>query len=83
MTSRVVDIHRTRLNNIVTEAESIAGAWNRIAAQARQVLDHGGTLQVQDKAAFIVGGTFRFFKDIGVIEQLQADGVNARPKPRE
>lgn len=81
MTSRVVDIHRARLNQILAEAEMLANAATRIVSQTREVLHHGGTLQCQTQMHFLVGGLARLLKDVGVVEQLQSDGVVARRKP--
>ena len=80
MTSRLNDLHRSRLEAIATEAGGIADNASRIAAMAGEVLDTGGTLSVQPQVAYMVSALMRLVKDIGVLEQLQGEGVEQRPK---
>ena len=82
MSSRVVDLHRTRISQIESEAAALAGALQKIADTAQEVLTRGGQLQVQPQVAFITGGIARMLKDLGVVEQLQGDGISARSLPR-
>jgi hypothetical protein len=42
MSNRIVDLHHTRINQIEAEAAALAGALNKIALEAQEVLDRGG-----------------------------------------
>lgn len=78
--SRVVQIHKGRLNNIMDEAEHLAGTMTKIANECREVLEQGGQLHAQPQVAFATGSLARLIKDWGVVEQLQQDGVSQRRK---
>lgn len=78
MSSRVVSIHRSRLAQIEAEASATAGALQRIALAAQEVLARGGQLQIQPQMAYATGSILRMVKDWGVVESLQADGVAQR-----
>lgn len=78
MVHRVVDLHRSRLKHIQEEVEGLAGAFTHIANQCQEVLDNGGTLQIQPQLHYAWGAIARLLKDCGVIEQLQGDGVAAK-----
>ena len=82
--ARVADIHRRKLIHVAELCEQLAGTFNKLASEAAHVLDNGGKLNGQDKLSFVVSAFPRLFKDVGVIEQLQCDGVSARStlKPR-
>lgn len=76
---RAVAIHRKRVSQVEADAAALAGTMQRVASAAQEVLTNGGTLQVQQQFAFATGALARLLKDMGVIEQLQSDGVSARP----
>ena len=76
--SRLAALHRQRAEQILSEVESLAGTMGKVAAHIREVLDRGGTLQIQPQMAFAVGALMRIEKDWGVVEQLQSEGVGQR-----
>lgn len=80
MSSRVAAIHKARLEQVVAEAENLGGAAYRIAQMATEVLHRGGRLQADPQLSFIVGALMRLTKDVGVISQLQAEGVGQRAR---
>lgn len=80
--SRVVALHRTRLEQIYAEAEALEGAARRLKQMAQEVLEKGGMLQAHGQVTFITGSHARLLKDAGVVEQLQADGVAQRGERR-
>lgn len=78
--SRIVALHRSRLLQIVEEANSLEGTARRLAQMAQEVLDRGGVLQAHGQITFITGSYARLLKDVGVVEQLQGDGVAQKGK---
>jgi len=80
--SHIQAVHRTRLEQVRNEATSLAGNAARIAQAINQVLEKGGQVNIQPQMNFITGAYARMLKDLGVIEQLQSQGVRQRPPPQ-
>lgn len=76
--SRVVLIHRKRVEQVEAESLALAGCFHKIALSCREVLEISGQIHVEAQMAFAVGAFARLMKDVGVIEQLQSDGVAQR-----
>ena len=70
--------HRRALEQIRDAAISVAGTAAKIAEAANEVLDKGGTLNVQPQLAFITGAHARMLKDQGVVEHLQKRGTSQK-----
>lgn len=78
--SRMHAQHRTRLAQMQTEAEQLAGNARMIADAIAETLATGGKLSIQPQMAFMTGTLMRMAKDWGVVEQLQHQGVAHRPQ---
>lgn len=79
---RMHAVHRTKVQLLKDEAEALSGAARQIAHRASEVLDKGGKLDMQLQMNFVTSAYARLAKDWGVIEQLQQQGVVAKPPPR-
>ena len=74
--------HRKRIEQIRDDMISLAGTAAKVADVTRQVLEKGGTVNIQPQMSFITSAYARMMKDVGVIEFLQAQGmVVKRPTP--
>ena len=74
--------HRTRLEQLREEATSVAGTALKIAQAIEQVLKEGGGINVQPQMSFLTGAFARMTKDVGVVEFLQSQGINQKPRPK-
>lgn len=78
MRTDVVALHRTRVSQMLEEAEALAGTMTKVSQVCRQTLEQGGQVSIQPQMAFAVGSLARLLKDEGVVEQLQGSGVSQR-----
>ena len=60
----------------------MSGTTLKVAQAINQVLEHGGTVNVQPQMSFMTGAYARMLKDLGVVEYLQAQGVTQRKPPK-
>lgn len=63
------------MNNVLTEAEGIAGAATKIAQKIQEIRDRGGMLNIQPQIMYLTGAMARMMKDLGVVEHLQKHGT--------
>lgn len=63
------------MNNVLTEAESIAGAATKIVQKIQEIRQQGGMLNIQPQIMFLTGAMARMMKDLGVAEHLQRHGT--------
>jgi hypothetical protein len=63
------------------EATELSVVANRIAVASREILDCGGSLDVQSQMNFVTSLYARMVKDWGVIEHMQqtTKGLRAHP----
>ena len=80
--SRLQQQHRSRLEQLRNELTAIAGAAAKAAQAINQVLDTGGSAQIQPQISFLTGAFARTTKDWGVVEHLQAEGARQRKPPQ-
>jgi hypothetical protein len=74
---------RVRMQEMHREAAELASVANKIAGAAQQVIERGGTLDIQPQMAFLTSVYARMQKDWGVIEHLQqANRISLRPMPQ-
>lgn len=69
---------RTRLEQMKKDAESTAGTAQKAAQAIAEILEKGGTLDIQPQMNFLTGAHARMVKDYGVIEFLLRQGVSVR-----
>lgn len=77
--SRLDLLHKRRLQQLAEECTMLAGNASRIAHACDEAVSQGGIISVQPQVSFIVSTMARLMKDVGVIEQMQSDGVSQRP----
>lgn len=63
------------MNNVLTEAEGIAGAATKIAQKIQEIRQQGGLLNIQPQIMYLTGAMARMMKDLGVAEHLQKHGT--------
>jgi hypothetical protein len=73
---------RSRVAQVRQLSIDLAGTANKIIQTLDEVLEKGGTVNIQSQMAFITSVNARMTKDCGVIEHLQSHGaVIRRPPP--